>query len=1027
MQTNSIVKFFLILLTIVSLIQFMYILPANKVEKAADNYAVSLSQGISDQQEANRVMRDARASYLDSMSQQVVFKIPYIKNFTYDELKQQQIGLGLDLKGGISTVLQVDLKELLVSLSNNSKDPAFLKALEGADSRKSTAQVDYITLFSEEFNKVAEGKTLASIFARNSILREDINLNSPNERVVSVLRQKANETVSLTFNRLKDRINKFGVVQPNVSLDAARDLILVELPGVDNPERARSFLQATAKLEFWNVYRVSDNGVLSAFYEADDRLKTSLGTNSTETTMDSVMVPLYDTLGNVIDSTMQLANNTTNPSAGLGPLLSNLTLNSQTAAGVAYPLAVMGVAEKGKMATINAYLEMPEIKRLFPQDIKFLWSSTPMVDFQTRQATGLYELYAIKKDRGSDVAPLTGEHVVDATSTQDPNTKEIAVSIRMNNTGARIWADLTTKAAQDNNREVAIALDDEVVSCPRVNVPITDGNSSISGNFNLQEADDLANILQIGKLPAKIEIIQESLVGPSLGQENINKSLMSIMIGFAILLLFMVLYYATGGIVSIVALFANIFYIFAALSSFGTVLTLPGIAGIVLTIGMAVDANVIIYERIREELRAGKSLLTAIADGFKSSYSAIIDANVTTILTALVLAYYGIGPIKGFAVVLMIGVVCTMVTAVLLSKLLIDWWTITKGKSISFESSFFKNKFQDISFDWISKRKIAYAISGAFLILGAISFFVRGFELGVDFKGGRSYNVQFVETVDPQTIREELSKVIEGTPVVKAVSADNTFNITTSYLIAESGEEADNLVLSKLHEGVQNVIGKSIDIEQFKNAESLNSTHIVSMNKVGPQIADDIKSSSYKAAFFALLLIFIYILFRFSKWQYSAGAVVGLIHDGLVIMSIFTLLHGILPFSMEIDQAFIAALLTAVGYSINDKIIIFDRIREYYNSYAARSKKDLINAGVSSTLSRTIITSGTTLIVILSLLIFGGDSIKGFALALVVGVVVGSYSSVFISAPIMYDFSGEFSDEEVKQRAEELTALDENK
>lgn len=1026
MQTNSIVKFFLILLTIVSLIQYLYILPANKVEKAADNYAAAVSQGISDEQEANRVARDARASYLDSMSQQVVFRIPYIKNFTYDELKQQQIGLGLDLKGGISTVLQVDLKELLVSLSNNSKDPAFLQALEGADKRKSTAQVDYITLFGEEFDKVAGGKTLASIFSRNSILRESINLNSPNERVISVLREKANETVSLTYNRLKDRINKFGVVQPNVSLDAARDLILVELPGVDNPERARSFLQATAKLEFWNVYRVSDNGILSAFFEADDRLKANAGT-SAETRMDSVMVPVYDTLGNIIDSTLQLADNTLNPAAGLGPLLSNLTLNSQTSAGIAYPLAVMGVAEKGKIELINSYLEQPEVKRLFPQDIKFLWSSSPMVDYQTRKSTGLYELYAIKKERGSEVAPLTGEHVVDATSTQDPNSKEIAVSIRMNNTGARIWADLTTKAAQDNNREVAIALDDEVVSCPRVNVPITDGNSSISGNFNLQEADDLANILQIGKLPAKIEIVQESLIGPSLGQENINKSLLSIIIGFGVLLIFMILYYSTGGIVSIIALFANIFYIFAALSSFGTVLTLPGIAGIVLTIGMAVDANVIIYERIREELRAGKSMLTAIADGFKFSYSAIIDANVTTILTALVLAYFGIGPIKGFAVVLMIGVVCTVITAVLLSKLIIDWWTISKGKTLKFESSFFKNKLQDISFDWIGKRRIAYSISAVFLLLGLVSFFVRGFELGVDFKGGRSYNVQFVEAVDAQQIREELSKIIEGTPVVKAVSADNTFNITTSYLVTETGEQADNMVLAKLHEGIQEVIGKTIDIEQFKNPEALNVTHITSMNKVGPQIADDIKSSSYKAAFLSLLLVFIYILFRFSKWQYSTGAVIGLAHDGFVIMAIFTMLHGVLPFSMEIDQAFIAALLTAVGYSINDKIVIFDRIREYYNSYAARSKRDLINAGISSTLSRTIITSGTTLLVVLALLIFGGDSIKGFSLALAVGVVVGSYSSVFISAPIMYDFSGEFSDTELEQRAEELTALEDAK
>lgn len=1024
MQAKGLIKVFLILLTVVSLIQYLFLLPTNKVEKAALNYATETTSQIEDPQTRNQAIRDAQSSYLDSLSNEIIFKVPLLKNFTYNDLKKRQIGLGLDLKGGISTVLQVDLKEFVVSLSNNSKDPVFLAALENADKAQVGAQTDFITLFGQEWGKIANGKTLASVFSRNQSLRENINLNTPDSQVLSVLRSKANETVELTFNRMKDRIDKFGVVQPNISLDAARDLILVELPGVDNAERARSFLQATAKLEFWNVYRISDGGLLSSFFEADERLKSSLGTPSA-VTVDSIMVPVYDSLGMVIDSTMEAVQpGANNPMANSGPLLSVFNLNTQTAAGLAFPLSVMGTAERNKKDLVMQYLEKPEIRRLFPQDIKFLWAAKPMVDFSTRKVTNQYELYAIKQDRGRVEAPLTGESIVDAFSNQDPFNKEVGVSLKMSNNGARVWGDMTTKAAQDNNREIAIVLDDEVVSCPRVNTPITDGNSSISGNFTLQEANDLANILQVGKLPAKTRIIQESLIGPSLGQDNINKSLISLLVGFGLVLAFMIIYYSTSGVFSIIALFANLFFIFGALSSFGTVLTLPGIAGIVLTIGMAVDANVIIYERIREELRSGKTFLTAISDGYKNSYSAIIDANVTTLLTAFVLAYFGIGPIKGFAVVLIIGVICSVITAVLLCQLLIDWWTITKGRKIEFNTGISRNAFSNLTIDWIGKRKISYLISGIVILAGFVSFFTRGFELGVDFKGGRSYNIEFVQDIDAQDLRTELEQSFGATPIVKAISTNRMYNITTSYLINESGETVDNEVLTKLYEGVSKVSEAGLTIEQFKNPEALNATHISSSTKVGPTIAEDIKSSSYKSTIFALLLIFFYIFLRFSKWQYSTGAVVALIHDVLILLSVFSLAHGWMSFSLEIDQAFIAALLTIIGYSMNDTVVIFDRIREYYNSYAARTRRELINAAINSTLSRTIITSLTTLLVVGMLMLFGGASIKGFAFALVLGVIVGTYSSVFIASPIMYDLSGEFSEKQIQSRSETHESID---
>jgi SecD/SecF fusion protein len=637
-----------------------------------------------------------------------------------------------------------------------------------------------------------------------------------------------------------------------------------------------------------------------------------------------------------------------------------------------------------------------------------------MKDFETNEVTDNYELYALKPSRDGKAA-MTGDHVVDASANPDPQTNEVAVSLKMDNTGAKIWGQLTTEAAQDNNREIAIVLDDEVVSAPRVINPILTGDSQITGSFSIQEGKDLANILQIGKLPTDTEIIQESLVGPSLGEENIRNSTIALTVGFILVLLFMIAYYGGGGIVSILALILNIFFIFGALASYGTVLTLPGIAGIVLTIGMAVDANVIIYERIREELREGKSLLMAVSDGFQNSYSAIIDANVTTLLTAFVLAYFGLGPIKGFAVVLIIGVLSSLFTAVLVGRLMIDQWLKNKERSMSFSTGLSKNAFADLSIDWLGKRKMAYIISGAIILAGLVSMATRGFELGVDFKGGYSYNVTIEGAeVEASALRSALTEAFEGNePIVKSVDTENTYNVVTDYLVESTDDDADEKVMMALYNGVNGITGGNIDLEQFKAPDG-NGTHVESSSKVGPTIADDIKSSAFYAATFALLLIFLYIFIRFSKWQYSLGAVAALFHDTLVVMGIFSIFHGILPFSLEIDQAFIAAILTVIGYSINDTVVVFDRIREFLNNYTKSSKEEVINSAVNSTVSRTIITSLTTLFVVAILFFFGGASIRGFAFALLVGILVGTYSSIFVATPIMSDLTGELRAKDTK-------------
>ncbi|MEM1215968.1 MAG: protein translocase subunit SecDF [Bacteroidota bacterium] len=1021
MQGKGIVKFFLVVMVLVTLLQYLYVLPTNRVEKEAESYGLAMADGIEDEEERNEKQAEAVRAYLDSMSNETVFKIPLLKSYTYQQLKKQQLAFGLDLKGGMSVVLQIDLRELIRTLAQESKkDPTFNAALEAASEAQKNDQSDFVALFADAWaaNR-KEGDQLSKIFLTG--LRDDININTTDGEVIQVLRTKANETVELTFQQLKRRIDKLGVVQPNVTLDAERDLILIELPGIENPERAREFLTTAAKLEFYDTYRASDPAIANGMSQANERLRALMAEGeAVEELLRVDSTRVVDSLGNETGE-IQL-DSIFGQNSLAGPLFDKMTPSRG-------PTAVLGTTTRSELQAVKDMLAKEEVQRLFPNDFKFVYSQKSRPPYtadgqEDLEAEEVYSVYGIKLPRGGGAARLSGDMVDDASAQLDPQNNEIEVTLNMTSQGAKIWGDMTTKASADNQREIAILLDDEVASAPSVRVPITGGSSSITGGFDMEEANDLASILEVGKLPASLQIIQESVVGPTLGAENIRRSFTALAVGFLIVIGFMMFYYGGAGVISVAALLLNLLFIFGALASLGTVLTLPGFAGIILTIGMAVDANVIIYERIREELREGKSTLMAISDGFKHSYSAIIDANVTTILTAIVLAYFGLGPIKGFAVVLIIGVLSSLFTAVLVGRLMIGSW-MDRRKALSFSTGATKNAFANLKIDWLGKRRIAYLISGSILVLSFVSFGVRGFELGVDFKGGYNYNIEFAQgvDVDQEALRVSLTETFQGNvPTVKSVAGANTYNVVTDYLIDApapeqgSGDEApEETVLKALHAGVNAATGETTTYDSFSNPNGLG-THVSSSSKVGPTIADDISRSAFYAAVFALLLIFLYIFVRFSKWQYSLGAVAALFHDSLIVLGIFSIGHGIFGFNMEIDQAFIAAVLTVIGYSINDTVVVFDRIREYLNTYTSSDKTSVINAAINSTVSRTVITSLTTLFGVLVLFLFGGSSIKGFAFAILIGVIVGTYSSIFVATPLVHDLTGDL---EVKKTAEE--------
>ena len=988
MQNKGAILTFAILLAAVCVYQLTFTFKAQQVEKAATEYA----QGD----------RALKVAYLDSMNGEIVYNFLGIKKFTYKDVKELEINLGLDLKGGMNATLEVEVVELVKALSNYSKDSTFNAALNLAKQMRENSQKEFVVLFGEAFTSIDPNAQLAAIFSTIE-LKDKVFYNSTNEEVLKVIKEETDAAIDNAFNIISTRIDRFGVAQPNIQQLQTKERILVELPGVDNPERVRKLLQGTASLEFWETY---DNGeVYPYFIEANTKIKEieasavseeEVPAETGEVAAEEVSseegeTSLLDELEaeTAQDSTAPALDNLENFRKEY-PLFAVLTPSTDQQ-GQLYPGPIVGTSHAKDTSKVNSYLKMPQIKSIFPRNMIFRWKAKAEDD-----GGNYYRLIALKITTRDGRAPLNGDVIVDARQDYDQMGSTPEVSMTMNAEGSKTWARITK---ENVGKSVAIVLDGYVRSHPNVINPITGGRSSITGLESVEEAQDLANILKSGKMPAPANIIQEEIVGPSLGQEAINKGLFSFLIAFALVLIYMLFFYSKrAGLTANIALIANMFFIIGILASLGAVLTLPGIAGIVLTIGMSVDANVLIYERIQEELRAGKGLGLAITDGYRNAYSAIIDGQITTLLTGVVLYLFGSGPIKGFATTLIIGILTSLFCAIFITRIIFEWQMSRKG-GITFTSKKSENWLRNTRIKFLEKRKVFYVISAAVILLSIGSFFVRGLNYGIDFKGGRTYVVMFDEDVKVDDVRTSLADVFGEAPEVKIFGHTNQVRITTEYKVDETSEDIDNEVEALLLQGLKNgsFIASDVDMEGFvKN-------HRQSSQKVGPTISDDIKKDAVISILFALLIIFLYILIRFRNWQYGLGAVAALAHDSLIVLGIFSIFYGILPFSLEIDQAFIAAILTVVGYSINDTVVVFDRIREFFNLHPKRDRDENVDEALNSTLRRTFSTSLSTFVVLLAIFIFGGATIRGFTFALLVGVVVGTYSSLFIATPIAFD------------------------
>ncbi|MDT0552803.1 protein translocase subunit SecDF [Urechidicola vernalis] len=978
MQNKGLIKLFAILFGLVSLYQLSFTWFAKNVTDDAKEFAIEKAAG-----DATQIARFERI-YLDSVANDTI--VPLF-NYSYNDIKDKSMNLGLDLKGGINAILQVSVKDILVGLSNDSKNPVFREALETASAKQKSSNQRFLDIFFEEFETASNGTVKLSdpsIFGNKS-LSDKITFRNTNDEVKPIIEEEINASISTAFQVLRNRIDKFGVTQPNIQRIGTSGRILIELPGAKDVDRVEKLLQSTAELEFWEAYKNVD--IQSFLYAADAKTAELFATEEVADTA-STEENLDDLLGEVSDS----ITTPTRQNRLFAYLYPNVAQNPQQAS------SLIGQAAVADTAKVNAFLANKDIRALLPSEqryAKFLWDAKPNGE--------ILGLYAIKSNR-EDIAPIEGDVIDDARQGFDQFGNNPEVSMKMNSVGTKLWAKLTTENA--NGGFVAVVLDNEVHSAPRVGDPILAGSTSISGgNMTITEAEDLANVLKAGKLPAAAHIVQKAVVGPSLGQKAIDSSFRSFGLALILVLIWMVFYYGKAGLYANIALAVNILFLFGWLASFGAVLTLPGIAGIILTIGMSVDANVIIFERIKEELAGGKGLKEAIAGGFsfKGALSAILDANVTTFLTGVILFVFGTGPIKGFAYTLMLGIVTSFFTAVFITRIILNWST-NKNSSLTFNTNITKSWFQNINVDFLKKRKIAYAISGLIILGGIGSLFTNSLNYGVDFVGGRSYVVKFENAMNASEVAGTLKDVFEDAPEVKTYGAASQLKITTKFRIDEDGNTVDDEVRDLLFTGLQTYLPDGMTLDQFKvDYEGPRAAGIESQIKVEPTIADDIKTAATWAIVGSLLVVFLYILIRFRKWQYSLGAVTAVFHDVLIVLSIFSLLYKVMPFDMEIGQSFIAAILTVVGYSLNDTVVIFDRIREYTNQHSSWKFNRIVNSALSNTLGRTINTSITTLVVLSAIFLFGGDSIRGFMFALIVGVIVGTYSSLFIASPIMYD------------------------
>lgn len=984
----------------------LFYLSFNFVTSYYNNKAVEVSGGD----------KNAEYHYLDSMATEKVWL-----GYTLKECRENELNLGLDLKGGMNVILEVSVPDIVRTLANNSKDEQFNKAMDMAIEQQQVSNRDFLLLFKDAYEGIDPNARLAAIFCTIP-LKDKVSIKSTNDEVISVLQEEVNATVDNSFNVLRTRIDRFGVVQPNIQRLETNGRILIELPGVKEPERVRKLLQGSASLEFWETYNLTEiypqleaaNAVIRDYLASTDSVKAVEVAEAAEVAKDTVALEGDSLMAQVAGASVAAQDTAKliQQFAKENPLFSIISISQN--GGQLIPTPAIGVVSVRDTATVQKYLNLRQVKEVLPRNLEFRWTVKPV------DKKGLYyELIAIKVTNRDGSAPLAGNVITDARDEISQFTSACTVSMTMNPEGAKTWARLTK---ENIGRSIAIVLDDMVYSFPNVNTEITGGRSEISGNFTPQEAKDLANVLKSGKMPAPSRIIQEDVVGPSLGHEAITQGMWSFVIAFVVVMIYMIVMYGVvPGLIVDAALLINVFFLVGVLASFKAVLTLPGIAGIVLTMGMAVDANVLVYERIKEELAAGKQHKAAISEGYKNALSAIIDSNVTTILTGVILFMFGTGPIKGFATTLIIGIITSFFTAVFITRLI--WSNMAergKASKFSFVTPVSKGLLDGVRVNWIGIRKKGYIVIGAILVICVVSLAIRGLNTGIDFTGGRNYIVRFEQPVKTSEVEALLSPSMQDASIsVITIGADNQVRISTNYKIESNAKDVDDEVEQILFDNLKPLIANDkVDKEMFLkryvvkegvpslSTEDNESTYgLQSSQKVGPSIADDIKRDAVLAVLFSLIGIFLYILIRFRNVSYSLGAVASLAHDTLIILGLYSLLYSIMPFSMEVDQSFIAAILTIIGYSINDTVVVFDRVREVKGLYPNRAMKDVINEAVNATLVRTFSTSFSTFIVLLVIFLLGGETIRGFVFALMVGVIAGTVSTLFISVPVAYDAS----------------------
>ena len=979
MQNKGFVKIFAIALTLVCLFYLSFTFKTRSIEnKAAQS-------------------QDEQA-YLDS----VMNKKVWLGIYSYKECREMQIGLGLDLKGGMNVILEVSIPDVVKALAANSQDPVFLQTLDAAKKRSVSSQENFIDIFAQEYAKIAGADAKLSAFFATSNLKEKINSQTPNDEIITVLKEEVDAAVGNSFNVIRTRIDRFGVAQPNIQeLAGKQGRIMVELPGIKEPERVRKLLQGSANLEFWETYKASE--IQDVLNRIDSRMAQKYADENPDEVTEAPAQEETATAENDLAGQLLDVENAENEKANAAQREALRKSNPLFSRLMAYPYGdswVAGVAHYSDTAEVNRILASSEAKAIMPRDLKLMWGVSPMDGTES-----YFELYCIKSDNKNGQPDLTGDVITDSKADFQQSNGRPCVSMAMNTEGARKWATLTR---QNVGRGIAIVLDGYVYSAPNVQGEISGGRSEITGNFTVEQTQDLANVLKSGKMPAPAKIVQEDIVGPSLGQESIQKGFTSFIIAFIILMIYMCCIYGfIPGMIANGALLLNFFFTLGILTSFQAALTMSGIAGIVLTLGMAVDANVLIYERTKEELKSGKSVQSALTDGYKNAFSAIFDSNFTSIITGIILFNFGTGPIRGFATTLIIGIICSFFTAVFLTRIVYEHF-LGKGKlqNLTFTTGMSKNLMQNTAVKFMESAKTSFAIFGAIAIICIAFLATRGLSKSIDFTGGRNFVVQFEEPVEPEEVRDILQNVItEDNVQAIALGTDHkTIRISTNYRIDEESENIDSEIEEFLFTSLKSAgkLSSDLTLATFIDRENRDGGSIISSQKVGPSIAEDITRGAIISVILALIAIFLYILIRFRNVAYSVGAIFALCFDTLIIIGMYSIFWGIMPFSLEIDQTFIGAVLTAIGYSINDKVVIFDRIREFTGLYTKRNRKQLFDDALNTTLARTINTSVSTLIVLLAIFFLGGDSIRSFAFAMILGVVFGTCSSLFVAAPTAY-------------------------